>query len=82
MFSKKGKLYVSIRNSGEIIPKEELRYIWDRFHKIDKSRGEDKRGSGLGLFIVKTIINNHEENIEVMSNNQDGTVFTFTLAKK
>lgn len=80
--SKKGKLYVSIRNSGEIIPKEELRYIWDRFHKIDKSRGEDKRGSGLGLFIVKTIINNHEENIEVMSNNQDGTVFTFTLAKK
>lgn len=79
---KKGKIYISIGNSGEIIPQEEIRYIWDRFHKIDKSRGEDKQGCGLGLFIVKTIINNHEEDIEVKSSRQYGTVFTFTLSKK
>ena len=55
--------------------------IFDRFHKSDRSRSMDKEGVGLGLYIVKTILNNHKENITVTSN--DGVtefIFTLTLA--
>ena len=50
----------------------------DRFHKSDQSRSVDKEGVGLGLYIVKSVLNNHKENITVTS--EDGvTEFTFTL---
>lgn len=81
-FEKKNKVYISIKNTGEVIKDEELRYIWNRFHKIDKSRGEDKKGSGLGLSIVKAIIKNHGEDITVKSSKEEGTVFTFSLTRK
>ncbi len=72
------KAYISVRNLGETIPPEELGQIFDRFHKTDRSRSVDREGVGLGLYIVKTIINNHRETITVTS--EDGvTVFTFTL---
>lgn len=72
------KALVSVRNRGETIPPEELNQIFDRFHKTDRSRSVDREGVGLGLYIVKTIINNHRENISVTS--EDGlTTFTFTL---
>ena len=75
---KNGKAYISVQNRGETIPPEELELIFDRFHKSDRSRSVDKEGVGLGLYIVKTILNNHKENITVTS--QDGvTEFTFTL---
>ncbi|MEG1720338.1 MAG: HAMP domain-containing sensor histidine kinase [Pseudoflavonifractor sp.] len=75
---KGGKAHVSIRNVGETIPPGELNMLFDRFHKSDKSRSEDREGVGLGLYIVKTILNNHKENITVTS--ADGvTEFTFTL---
>ena len=71
------KLYVSISNSGETIPSNELPLVFDRFHKLDKSRSK-KEGWGLGLYIVKTIVCRHGEDISVTS--QDGiTTFTFTL---
>ena len=79
--TKGGKAYVSVRNVGDTIPPEELPLLFDRFHKSDKSRSEDRDGVGLGLYIVKTILNNHKENISVTS--QDGVtefVFTLTLA--
>ena len=73
-----GKAYVSVRNHGDTIPPEELPLVFDRFHKTDHSRSEDRDGVGLGLYIVKTILNNHKENITVTS--EDGvTEFTFTL---
>ena len=72
------KAYVAIRDTGETIPPEELGQVFDRFHKADKSRSEDRDGWGLGLYIVKTIINNHRENITVTSEN-GVTEFTFTL---
>ena len=76
--SKGGKAYVSVRNEGETIPPEELPLLFDRFHKSDKSRSEDRDGVGLGLYIVKTILNNHKETITVTS--EEGiTNFTFTL---
>ncbi|MCI9403259.1 MAG: HAMP domain-containing histidine kinase [Oscillospiraceae bacterium] len=72
------KAYVSVRDMGETIPAEELNRIFDRFHKTDRSRSEDRDGVGLGLYIVKTIINNHRESISVTS--EEGvTTFTFTL---
>ena len=71
------KVHVSIANLGETIPPEELGQIFDRFHKTDRSRSVDREGVGLGLYIVKTIINNHREAINVTS--EDGlTTFTFT----
>jgi len=72
------KAYISVLNHGETIPPEELVRVFERFHKTDRSRGMDRDGVGLGLYIVKTIMNNHRENITVTS--QDGvTEFTFTL---
>lgn len=70
---------VSISNTGETISSEELPLIFDRFHKTDKSRSVDRDGAGLGLYIVKTIIMAHGEDIYVTS--RDGrTEFTFTLS--
>ena len=72
------KAWVSVRNEGETIPPQELPLIFDRFHKSDKSRSMDRDGAGLGLYIVKTILNEHKEKIEVES--EDGlTEFRFTL---
>ena len=72
------KLYVSVSNEGKTIPSEELPLVFDRFHKLDKSRSENRDGWGLGLYIVKTIVCSHGENISVAS--RDGkTEFTFTL---
>ena len=72
------KLYVSISNSGETIPPSELPLVFDRFHKTDKSRSQNRDGWGLGLYIVKTIIGRHGEDISVTSQNGI-TTFTFTL---
>lgn len=72
------KLYVSVSNVGKTIPPEELPLVFDRFHKADKSRSENREGWGLGLYIVKTIVCSHGENISVSS--RDGvTEFTFTM---
>ena len=72
------KAYVSVSNSGTPIPPQELPLVFDRFHKIDKSRSLNRDSWGLGLHIVKTIINAHGENISVTSG-QEETTFTFTL---
>ena len=67
-----------MKDSGETIPPEDLPFIFDRFHKSDRSRSLDKDGVGLGLYLVKTILNSHDEDIAVKS--QDGeTEFVFTL---
>ena len=72
------KAYVSIKDIGETIPPDDLPYIFDRFHKSDRSRSLDKDGVGLGLYLVKSIINSHDEDIAVKS--EDGmTEFVFTL---
>ncbi len=72
------KAYITISNDGETIPAEELPLVFDRFHKLDKSRSQNRDGWGLGLYIVKTIICSHGENISVSS--KDGkTEFTFTM---
>ena len=72
------KLYVSISNTGPTIPPQELPLVFDRFHKLDKSRTENRDGWGLGLYIVKTLVCSHGEDISVSSENGK-TEFTFTL---
>jgi len=74
----RSKIYVSISNEGQTIPPEELPLVFDRFHKLDKSRSQNREGWGLGLYIVKTIVCSHAENISV-SSKQGKTEFTFTL---
>ena len=78
---KSGKVFVSVKDYGTGIPKESLGKIWDRFYKIDASRGKDRKGTGLGLSIVKEIINAHNQNIDVISTEGVGTEFIFTLEK-
>ena len=73
-----GKAYISISNDGDTIPPEELPLVFDRFHKLDKSRSQNRDGWGLGLYIVKTIVCSHGENISVTSKNGK-TEFTFTM---
>jgi len=73
-----GKARVTIRNVGGTISAEELPLLFERFHKSDKSRSEDKDGVGLGLYIVKTILEQHKEKINVTSEN-GVTTFTFSL---
>ena len=74
-----GKVTVGIENSGEGISPPELSMIFDRFYKTDKSRAHDKNGMGLGLFIVKSIINLHGGEIHASSVQNEYTRFEFTL---
>lgn len=76
---KHGKVYISVKDQGEGIPVDSQRKIWDRFYKIDASRGKDRKGTGLGLAIVKEIIQAHQQNINVISTEGVGTEFIFTL---
>ena len=67
-----------IRNTGSEIPAEDLPHVFDRFYKVDRSRSKDRTGAGLGLYIVKSIVNLHGGDISVRSANGE-TEFTFTL---
>ena len=76
---KEKKAHIRIRNTGEGIPPEELPNIFDRFYKSDRSRGLDKTGTGLGLYIAKTNINMHGEKITCKSKQNEYTEFEFSL---
>ncbi len=73
------KIQVSVFDEGQSIAKEDSRLIFDRFYKTDESRGLDKSGVGLGLYISKTIIDAHGESIWVESVDDKSTEFFFTL---
>lgn len=78
-----GKKYlVTVYNTGKGMKKEDLPYVFDRFYKTDPSRGLDKSGVGLGLFIVKTIINSHGQDVWVESEENEYCAFKFTLPTK
>ncbi len=79
VFAKDKKIFVSVYNEGIGIPESELPHIFDRFYKSDKSRGLDKSGVGLGLYIAKTILDAHNEEIWVQSRYNEYCEFIFTL---
>lgn len=72
---------VEVYNEGQGISKEDLPYIFDRFYKTDKSRGLDKVGVGLGLYIVKTMLSANGESIRAESEEGKYCSFIFTLTK-
>lgn len=72
------KIKVSIFDEGQVISPEDAKHIFDRFYKTDKSRGLDKSGVGLGLYICKTIIDAHGEIIR-HEPHENGCEFWFTL---
>ena len=76
---KKEKIFISVKDTGIGIAKNEQSKVFDRFYKSDLSRGKDKKGTGLGLAIVKEILQTHGENIDVISTVGIGTEFIFSL---
>ena len=74
-----GKINLSVYNTGMGISKEDAAHIFERFYKADKSRGINKRGTGIGLFLVKNIIKEHGEDIILTSKEGEFAKFTFTL---
>ena len=76
---KEHHVQLSVYNEGEGIAAEDVPFVFERFYKGDKSRGLDKSGAGLGLFISKTIIDAHHERIWVSSEQGRFCEFKFTL---
>ena len=74
-----GRVVVTVRNTGDGIPSEEMPHIFDRFYKSDRSRSRDKVGVGLGLFLVKSIISLHRGEICVRSVDGEYAEFEFWL---
>ena len=77
--AKNKKILVSVYNDGQGISEADLPYVFERFYKSDKSRGLNKTGVGLGLYISKTIIEAHGEKIAVESEYTRSCCFSFTL---
>ncbi len=73
------KVKISVYNEGDGIPYDDQPYIFERFYKSDRSRGKDKTGVGLGMFIAKTIIEAHKETISLESEPGKYCEFYFTL---
>jgi signal transduction histidine kinase len=74
------KVRISVFNTGENIPEMDLERIWKRFYKVDTSRNREDGGTGIGLSIVKAIMNNYANNFGV-ENKENGVEFYFELNK-
>ena len=76
-----GNVKVSVRNTGDRIPENELPNIWMKFYKVDKARTREYGGSGIGLSIVKAIMDSHHKEYGVQ-NMEDGVEFWIMLDSK
>lgn len=79
--AKNNKILVKVEDNGEGIKDEHIDRLFERFYRVDQSRSRDQGGSGLGLSIVKHIIEAHDEQISVKSKIEEGSEFSFTLEK-
>jgi two-component system phosphate regulon sensor histidine kinase PhoR len=75
------KFIVKVIDNGEGIQKEHITRLFERFYRVDQSRSREQGGSGLGLSIVKHIVEAHDENILLKSTYGEGSEFSFTLEK-
>lgn len=80
-YDMESNILVEVADNGIGIPKEHLDHVFDRFYRVDKSRSRAQGGSGLGLSIVKHIIDAHKQTINVRSATNLGSTFGFTLEK-
>lgn len=81
-YAMKREAYVSIADSGQGIPEEDVPHVFDRFYKVEKAHTPTQQsGTGLGLSIVKRIIDQHGQTITVKSARGKGSTFTFTLKR-
>ena len=72
------RVKIGVYNDGEQIPEEDIPLIWDKFFKVDKARTREYGGSGIGLSIVKAIVESHGQSCGV-ENREKGVYFWFTL---
>ena len=79
LYEQGDKAIFSVFNTGKPIPKESIPHIFERFYRVDTARSRESGGSGLGLAIAKRIIEFNEASISVLSNHENGTVFTCTF---
>jgi len=75
------KFIVKVSDNGEGVKQEHLSRLFERFYRVDQSRSREQGGSGLGLSIVKHIIEAHNETILLKSTFKEGSEFSFTLEK-
>ena len=79
--TKNNKIRISVFNTGDNIAEEDLQRIWRRFYKVDSSRNRDDGGTGIGLSLVKAIMNNYNNDYDV-TNKDTGVEFYFELNKE
>ncbi len=79
--SDKKYVYLAITNTGKGIPEKDLKKVFDRFYKVDESRSTDTKSTGLGLFLIKSILSLHNGTITVESEQDNFTRFTIKLPK-
>jgi signal transduction histidine kinase len=72
-------VHVTVRDTGEGIPVEDLPHIFERFYRTDRARSRGTGGSGLGLAITRSLVEAHGGRIWVHSTEGEGSTFTFTL---
>ncbi len=77
--AKKNRFDIKVKDSGKGIPAGDLKRIFERFYRVDKSRSRDQGGTGLGLAIVKHILEGHKSKISVTSTLGKGSMFSFSL---
>ena len=82
VIEKEDNFRIEVKDTGNGIDEEEIKNIWDKYYKVDKTHSRVHVGSGVGLSIVKNIFINHNCNYGVESKNKEGTVFYFELPKK
>ncbi|MCT4619402.1 MAG: HAMP domain-containing histidine kinase [Marinisporobacter sp.] len=76
------KVWIEIQDNGIGMSEKVQQKIWDQFYKGDASRNRNEKGTGLGLYIVKKIIDRHRQSIKVESQIGLGTIFTFSVEEK
>lgn len=78
--SREKNVRISVFNTGDPIPEEDIDKIWSKFYKVDKARTREYGGSGIGLSIVKAIMDSFHQQCGVI-NHEDGVEFWFELEK-